>query len=31
MKELLGRELISLEEGILKMKTHYNTYAIEKA
>lgn len=31
MKELLGRELISLEEGINKMKLHYSSYLVEKA
>ncbi|MFC0605128.1 NAD-dependent epimerase/dehydratase family protein [Winogradskyella pulchriflava] len=31
MKELLGRDLISLEEGIIKMKNHYSRYSIEKA
>lgn len=31
MKELLGRELISLEEGIHKMKLHYSSYLVEKA
>ncbi len=31
MKKLLGRDLISLEEGIEKMKYFYNTYTIEKA
>lgn len=28
MKALLGRDLISLEEGVKKMKFHYNTYSI---
>jgi UDP-glucose 4-epimerase len=31
MKKLLGRDLISLEEGIEKLKYFYNTYTIEKA
>ncbi len=31
MKALLGRDLISLEEGINKMMKHYNTYTIQKA
>ena len=31
MKELLGRDLISLDEGIRKMKAHYNAYVVEKA
>lgn len=31
MKDLLGRDLISLEEGINKMKMHYNIYTTEKA
>jgi UDP-glucuronate decarboxylase len=31
MKALLGRDLISLEEGINKMMYHYNTYIIQKA
>ena len=31
MKVLLGRNLISLEEGIKKMMYHYNTYVIQKA
>ncbi|WP_299367911.1 NAD-dependent epimerase/dehydratase family protein [Winogradskyella sp.] len=31
MKELLGRSLISLDEGIHKMKVHYNAYVVEKA
>ncbi|WP_111683851.1 NAD-dependent epimerase/dehydratase family protein [Winogradskyella tangerina] len=31
MKELLGRELISLEEGINKMKLYYSSYLVEKA
>ena len=31
MKNLLGRDLISLEEGINKMVYHYNTYTIQKA
>ena len=31
MKALLGRDLISLEEGINKMMYHYNTYTIQKA
>lgn len=31
MKQLLGRELISLEEGILKMKYSYQNVVMEKA
>ncbi|WP_426430863.1 NAD-dependent epimerase/dehydratase family protein [Winogradskyella sp. HB-48] len=31
MKKLLGRELISLDEGIKKMENHYNIYSLEKA
>ncbi|WP_243472469.1 NAD-dependent epimerase/dehydratase family protein [Winogradskyella sp. MH6] len=31
MKKLLGRDLISLDEGIEKLKYFYNTYTIEKA
>jgi UDP-glucose 4-epimerase len=31
MKALLGRDLISLDEGINKMIYHYNTYTIQKA
>lgn len=31
MKQLLGRELISLEEGILKMKCSYQNVVMEKA
>ncbi|MCB0399589.1 MAG: NAD-dependent epimerase/dehydratase family protein [Winogradskyella sp.] len=31
MKKLLGRDLISLEEGIEKMKNLYNIYTLEKA
>ena len=31
MKALLGRDLITLEEGIKKMMNHYNTYTIQKA
>ncbi|WP_296384770.1 NAD-dependent epimerase/dehydratase family protein [Winogradskyella sp.] len=31
MKALLGRDLISLEEGVNKMMSHYNIYTIEKA
>ena len=31
MKNLLGRDLISLEDGINKMKAYYDTYIIEKA
>lgn len=31
MKRLLGRDLITLEEGINKMKAHYNTFTIERA
>lgn len=31
MKKLLGRDLISLEEGIEKMKNLYNLYTLEKA
>ena len=31
MKDLLGRDLISLEEGIHRMKECYNIYAMEKA
>ncbi|WP_370000547.1 NAD-dependent epimerase/dehydratase family protein [Winogradskyella sp.] len=31
MKELLGRDLISLEQGIYKMKTHYDACTVEKA
>lgn len=31
MKKLLGRELISLDEGIKKMENYYNIYSLEKA
>jgi len=31
MKSLLGRDLVTIEEGILKMINHYNTYTIQKA
>jgi UDP-glucose 4-epimerase len=31
MKALLGRDLISLEDGIKRMMYHYNTYTIQKA
>lgn len=31
MKKLLGRDLIALEDGIMKMKNYYNSYTIEKA
>ena len=31
MKKLLGRELITLDEGINRMKAYYNTYTLEKA
>lgn len=31
MKKLLGRDLISLDEGIQKMKNYYNIYSLEKA
>ncbi|GAA4244685.1 NAD-dependent epimerase/dehydratase family protein [Winogradskyella damuponensis] len=30
MKSLLGRDLVTVEEGIMKMINHYNTYTIQK-
>jgi UDP-glucose 4-epimerase len=31
MKALLGRDLVTLEDGVNKMKSHYSTYTIQKA
>lgn len=30
MKSLLGRDLVTIEEGIMKMINHYHTYTIQK-
>tara|TARA_R110002049_G_scaffold276590_1_gene454841 strand:- start:165 stop:1106 length:942 start_codon:yes stop_codon:yes gene_type:complete len=30
MKSLLGRDLVTIEEGVMKMINHYNTYTIQK-